>query len=519
VNASCGSSNGSASVAVSGGTPTYTYHWNTGATGTSISNLAANTYSVTVTDVNNCSGSASAVVTSASSLTNSKTSTNVTCYGGNNGSGSVTVLTGTPNFTYAWSNGGSNASINNIAAGTYYVTITDGSSCQKTDSVVITQGTAIDVQVTAADAHCNGETNGSASVTASGGAGNYTYGWSTTGTGSTVSNLAPGNYSVVATDVSGCTGSSSFVVNEPSALSLNTTSTQVSCNGGNNATANVVASGGIGSFTYLWCNGTTTHNTSGLSAGNCAVTVTDDNGCTATNSVTVQEPTAMQLNTNSTMPDCFGLGNGTATITGAGGTGGYTYLWCNGDTSQTTNGLSAGSCSVTVTDGNGCTAVTSAAVQQPSQIVITTSTNTNGSASVDAVSGGTAPYTYSWSNGEHTQTVTGLATGNYIVTVMDNHGCSSTAGVSVVVSGIIDLQTIAFSVYPNPASGILTIALSQPMENTTFSIKNVLGQTVLSGNINATQTVIDLQRFINGVYFVEVKQGGSKTVKEVLVNK
>lgn len=354
-NATCGSNNGEASVSIAGGVPAYTYSWNTGGTGSSISGLVAATYTVTVSDVNNCSGTATAIVANASSLVSNKTSTGITCFGGNNGTASVNVISGIPNFTYLWSNLANTAAVNNLTAGNYYVTITDGSNCQRVDTFTITQPDAIAVQITTNSANCNGEASGIANATATGGNSGYVFNWSNTTSGNSVSNLAAGNYALTVTDASNCSSTAAFIIDEPAAITTNTTSTAVSCFGGSNATANVIPTGGIGNFTYLWCNGNTTHNSSALSAGACAVTVTDDNGCTATASVTIQQPEQLQVNTTST--------NSSAAVdTVTGGSTPFTYLWSNGATTPSMFGLSTGTYTVTVTDNNGCTATASATV-------------------------------------------------------------------------------------------------------------------------------------------------------------
>jgi PKD repeat protein len=446
-NAACGSTNGTASVNVSGGTPAYVYNWSNGGTTSAISNLGAGTYSVTVSDVNSCSGTAAAVVSSASGLVSVKTLNNATCFGVANGTASVSVSSGTTPYSFSWSNGAGNvSSITGLTAGTYVVTITDGSLCTHVDSFVIAQPTAIALQVTASDVHCFGQLTGNANVDASGGSPSYNFIWSNNQTGNSVSNLAAGNYSVTVTDAQNCTSSSSFVVSQPSAITANTTSTPVSCFGSNNGTANVIASGGMGNYTYSWCNGATTHNASNLSGGNCGVTITDDNGCSVTASVVVQ---------------------------------------------------------------------------QPQQIQVTTST-TNGTASIQDISGGVAPFTYLWSTGDTTQTVTGLAPGNYTVTVIDNNACTTAAGVTVEnPQGIFESlgNEIAFTVYPNPANGYVTIAVGNNFESTVMNVKNVLGQLLLTAVLSSAKTQFNFSEFTNGVYFIEIKQNGKQSVKQLLLHK
>jgi PKD repeat protein len=444
-NAACGSSNGSASVIISGGVPAYTYAWSNGGLTSSISNVPAATYTVTVTDVNACSGTASATVASAANLTSAKTYTNVTCYGGNNGSASVTVSNGTPAYTYVWSNAVTTNSNSGLIAGDYVVTITDGSNCVHVDSFTITQPVAIAATVTANSAHCNGEATGLASVVASGGNGGFNFAWSTNQSGNSIANLPAGNYQVTATDALNCSASAGFVIDEPAAITTNTTTTAVNCFGGTNGTANVIPAGGTGNFTYEWCNEVTTHNTSGLSAGNCTVTVTDDNGCSSSAVV---------------------------------------------------------------------------AVQQPLQMVISTTT-ANATAAVDTVYGGVGPYTYLWSNGGTTPALTGLNPGNYIVTITDNNGCTSSAGVTVLQTNteITAANAIAFNVYPNPSVGELILTLDKWTDKTTLTITDILGQALLNKNLLTQQSRLDLSGLANGVYLLELKQDDKKAVRQFVISR
>lgn len=443
-NATCGNNNGSALVTISGGTPAYTYNWSNGANTASINNIPAGTYIVTVTDANSCSGTASAVISSASSLQSIQTSTNASCYGLNNGTATVTVTSGDQPFTFAWSNQATGNAVTNLTAGDYYVTITDANSCLHVDTFSISQPQQLTMQVTANNVHCYGESNGMASATANGGLGGYVFTWQGNTTGSSVSGLASGTYTVTLTDANSCSISEQFTISQPDAITTNTTSTTVSCFGQQDATANVIASGGIGNFTYQWCNGVTTHNTSNLSAGVCAVTVTDENGCSATASVTIQ---------------------------------------------------------------------------QPSQLTITTST-TNGTASVDTVTGGAGPYSYSWSNGSTAQYLTGLTPGNYLVTVTDNNGCTASSVVTVIETSIGNIAEGAmFSLWPNPATSQITISLSTITGDATVEIKNIVGQVLLSQNVNNQQTKIDINQLANGVYLAEVKMNGKRAIRQFVINR
>lgn len=191
----------------------------------------------------------------------------------------------------------------------------------------------------------------------------------------------------------------------------------------------MTVSGGTAPYTYNWSNGGSTQDLSNLGSGTYNVTVTDANGCSATATVTITEPAVLTLNLSSNNLECNGDGSGEVSITVTGGTTPYTYLWSDGSTSHILGDLSAGTYSVTVTDTNGCTTSGSATITQPDALTATIvgtdadcSGNSTGSADL-TVTGGTAPYTYSWSNGATTEDISGLGSNIYSVTVTDNYDC------------------------------------------------------------------------------------------------
>src|SRR5690606_3499144 len=213
---------------------------------------------------------------------------------------------------------------------------------------------------------------------------------------------------------------------EPTALMASAVTTAVSCNGGSNGTVDLTVTGGTAPYTYVWSNTATTEDMIGLAAGTYDVTVTDVNGCTATASATVTEPTVLMASLSSqTNIACNGGTTGSATITVTGGTAPYTYTWSNGATTATITNVVAGTYNVTVTDANGCTDTASVTLTEPTALsasAIATNVSCNGGSNgtVDLnVTGGTAPYTYVWSNTATTEDMVGLTAGTYDVTVTD----------------------------------------------------------------------------------------------------
>lgn len=352
----------------------------------------------------------------------------------------------TLSFNYNWTPGGQTTpSVSGLCAGTYSVrvawtTLAKCSNPKVSDTLLVVtiaapQGALAPV-VVANNVKCYGANNGTASVSATGGTAPYTYNWSTGQAAQSVSGLAPGNYSVMVTDASGCSGTQVFTISQPAALSASITATNIACNGLANGSATLGASGGTPAYSYAWSNGQNAMNATGLTAGNYNVTTTDANGCTATQSVTITEPTALVVNITSTNILCFGNSNGASVITTSGGTPAYSYNWSNGLLSSSASGLAAGNYVVTIADANGCTQTHSVSISQPAALSLTvTPTNIpcnigTGSAFV-TTNGGTPAYSYNWSNGQQTSNVSGLAAGNYTVGVVDANGCASSQSFSI----------------------------------------------------------------------------------------
>ncbi len=293
-NATCGQTNGSATVTPQGGSGgPYTYTWSVpGSTGT-ITGVASGSYQVTVSDGDGCNVTATVNVGSVGGPTISSTSkTDVNCFGQSTGTATVTA-TGN-GLTYEWSTtpAQTTATANGLAAGQYTVTVKDNQNCINTASVTITQpssavaGTATKV----ADVNCFGGTTGKAVAVGSGGTGPYTYAWSSTPAQTTDSLLGvgAGNYTVTITDSKSCTNTLGVSITQPSsAVSLNVNKTDAT-GGQNNGTAVAVVTGGTSPYTYAWSGSAVTSNSrNNLAPGNYSVTVTDSKGCTATTSFVI----------------------------------------------------------------------------------------------------------------------------------------------------------------------------------------------------------------------------------------
>ncbi|UUV21341.1 choice-of-anchor L domain-containing protein [Paenimyroides aestuarii] len=376
-NLSCNNANdGTIEVIPSGGTLPYTYTWshNT-ATTPKVTGLSAGTYTVTVKDAYNCIKTENITITEPNALSASITSKNVGCFATATGEAAITVIGGTEPYTYLWSNGGNTANISNISKGNYTVLVTDANGCSLTKAVTITEPNVLKVATTQTKAGCNGSLTNSVIAMPTGGTQPYTYSWSNGATTSTVDDLVPGNYTLTVSDANGCTVTESVTVVPNVGLSLNFSKKNVSCNGlaDGNITATIV--GGRAPYTYNWSNGATTASISNLSAGTYSLTITDDYGCTFSESVTIDQPDVLNIAYQQNNVLCYATTTGSISLNVTGGTPPYTYQWSNGNTSQNINQLPAGLYNVLVIDSKNCTASQNIYITQPIDIPQPVTTN------------------------------------------------------------------------------------------------------------------------------------------------
>jgi len=544
--------------------------------GRNASPSATRAYRIVVTSVanNQCSVIATQLVTVIADPVFTITSTNISCFGANNGTATA-VLTGglALNYGYNWySNDGISTNNNPTGDGTLSVnglfpaqwvinTTVSGSSfgCYAEASVNITQPALLVASSISGSILCNG---GSTNVTVSSNGGNAPY------TGIGVFNVSAGSYNYTVTDANGCSANTSINVSEPTALVANSSASAILCNGGS-AVVSVSANGGTGVYVG------TGDNT--VSAGSYNYAVTDANGCSANTSINVSEPSALIVNSSASSILCNG-GTAVVSVSANGGTGVYVGT---GD-----NTVTAGSYNYTVTDANGCSASTSIIVNQPTALSANAGTDKvvyfgylpmscatlNGSAT-----GGTGSLSYSWSNGTTTtnNTVCPSITTSYSLTATDANGCTVTDDVKVCVVNVvcyagnsnvkkvevchkgnticIDANGVQahlahgcalgsctevnacnnlssrmvinestsdetvmseIKLFPNPAKDNLMITLSniEEMGSVSYSIINAIGQEVYTGTLNSTETTINISTLNSGMYYFKTNAQTTKPI-------
>ncbi|RYZ56262.1 MAG: T9SS type A sorting domain-containing protein [Sphingobacteriales bacterium] len=426
---------GSATVTPSGGAAPYTYQWFQNGTTNLVStsnpaSLPGGGYELIVTDANGCTVTNDSMnIYSTPAFNVAVATTNANC---TNGTATVTGITGagTPPYTYLWSNGATTTSISSLVSGNYNVTVTDATGCDATGYAYVQQSVQVPVNVTATPATCV-QTNGAAIAFASGGTPPFTYSWSNGATTQSLTNLPANWYSVTATDANGCFGTGYASVTSTTPINVTYTSVASSCTSPTgSATLNIT--GGAAPYTISWNTfpAQTGNTATNLAPGSYYFTVVDANNCVRSGTAVVNPVNIINTTISSTNPSCTAA-NGSVSVTASGGNAPYSYSWNTTATTPSITGLIAGYYAVTVTDASGCSALAYKNLGSTSPVNLGISTvkssciyNSDGTATAVAT-GGTAPYTYSWSSGANSAMASGLLTGNYWVNVIDANGCTA----------------------------------------------------------------------------------------------
>lgn len=453
VNASCASvNNGSITVTPTLGTAPFTYSINSGPAQASntFNGLAPGSYTITFTDANLCTGTASATITAGAALTFTTTSTSVTCPGANNGTITVTGVTstnGTAPYTYNIDGGtySSNTVFSGLTGGSHTIGIMDANGCTGTRTIFISTGASISSTVTTTSVTCATATNGTATVTPTNGTAPYTYqiDGGAFGPSNTFNNLSAGNHTVNISDANGCTGTRTVFISTGSGISGSSTFTATSCPGVNNGTITLTPSNGTAPYTYSLDGGASqaSNTFTNVSAGSHTVTFTDASGCAGSSTLTVTAGPGISANASLTATSCPSVSNGTITITPTTGTAPYTYSIDSGpyQASNVLTGVAAGPHAVNFMDANGCIGTVNINMTSGPSITGTFSTTatscptvSDGTVTVTPTSG-TAPYNYSLDGGatQASATFTGLTTGAHSVVFTDASGCQGTVNFTI----------------------------------------------------------------------------------------
>lgn len=454
-NVNCfGQATGSVMINVNGGNNPYSFQWKNSSnfvvsTSQNLTLATADTYTVTVTanTTTGCTYSRNFTITQPlEPLNSSSIVSNVDCFGNSTGDIDVTVWGGTPPYAYSWDSGQSSEDIANVPAGNYQLTITDARGCSRVVDETITQPLQVSGVMSASDVQCFGESSGIVSVAASNGTIPYSYSWQNSTTlfaqnANSIVGVPADNYQVTITDANGCKFVGTTTVNQPTQLAGSTVATSVSCYGGSDGAIDLTINGGVLPYTFLWENSVpttvgSTEDLNGIPAEFYHLTVTDFNNCVIEFDQEVTQPLSfVSVTAEVTDVLCYGDNTGAIDLTVTGGTAPYTFSWSNSQTTEDVGNLLAGSYSYDVLDANGCPFSGTEVVTQPAMPLTVTNVITDvlcfgdNTGSIDlTVTGGTAPYTYEWSNSTYLLSITSQDLINYPADdyrfeVTDANGC------------------------------------------------------------------------------------------------
>lgn len=425
-----------------------TYKWTSGQTTQNLTAIPAGPYEVTIIDANDCQVFTGATVLQPQHALNiDLVASDKKCNGGtNDGSITATIIGGTTPYTYSWDNGASTKNISGLNTGTYALTVTDSKGCTATNSASINQPSALAQVGTTKAVNCFGGIDGAVQVDVSGGKLPYSYSWNSGQTTASIRAVSSATYTLTVTDGNNCSNIAYYTVSQPSAaLSLSSSITDVDCFANSTGSIQVTTTGGTAPYTYQWSNSKKivlpiqTEDLINQKADTYTLYATDINGCSTSIVKTIQQPQAAIASTPTlTHVNCFGDATGIILPGISGGTTPYAYNWSNATTSATANTLTAGIYTLHLTDKNNCSQTFSYTITQPLNPLTIQGTATDvtcfgtATGSISTISsGGTTPYSYSWSTSQTTAAISKLVTGNYSITTTDAKGCTTTQAYAI----------------------------------------------------------------------------------------
>jgi len=511
---SCGQSNGWANVYLNCCGPLEQVNWSTGATGATINNLAVGAYSVSITTLPGCVEEFNFNIAPSDGLLGGFSIQHNTCGQLNNGQISIFTPPAYPDMTYTWNNGATGNAIYALSSGIYTViahtSCGDGTS-QTFSFEVLDWSPALTGEIIPLNTRCN-LNNGAATVIASGGGDGHTYQWSNGQTTAAIANLSPGTYTVTVNSNDQCTPVIlSAVINPSSALVATTEITHTKC-GLNNGIIDAYPTGN----TYTWSNGGTLSYIDNLSPGAYSVTVTDGDGCTSSSNGVVN-PSSPLVSTINIIDTKCGLSNG---IIDAYPTG-NTYTWSNGGTLSYIDNLSPGVYSVTVTDGDGCTARSEGFVN-PSDAL-----NTNLSITPNDVVSLQDNAVYQWINCNTNQPIVGATQQSFIPTANGSYAVELWNGFSApddcyavsdciewIISGTADQNQNQDIIIPTVVSHDCNIEIKNMTDPITITLISPNGSIISTNEYRQPNIQIKMNELPSGMYFIKYSfQHTSKTTK------
>jgi outer membrane protein OmpA-like peptidoglycan-associated protein len=432
-----GDSTGAITIDVAGGTQPYQYTWSNGVVSEDIENLKAGDYSVEILDAKGCAQNLTTTITQPPLLiANIDETIDVLCNDFMEGSIDISVSGGVTPYLYTWSNGSKEQDVSNIGAGEYSVKIEDNKGCIRNLTAEIKEPAMMIVSISEIENIKEfGKSNGSISISISGGVAPYNHSWSNGEVSMNIDELIAGNYSVIVNDAHGCRQDLNASILQPDAIELNLDSIKhIRCFGEETGYASISATGGVGPYRYIWSNNYSGKVLDNVPAGEYTITITDANNTSKEKIITIEQPEYFNLKIDETVnPTCYKINNGMIKTDIRGGSTPYTFEWNTGDSTQNIKGLTSGKYNIMVTDANGCSQYDSTELIKPDPLdVILVNTDHiecygEHKGGVDiSVKGGTPPYNYNWNHGAKEQNLVNVRAGSYTLKVLDANKCIQT---------------------------------------------------------------------------------------------
>ena len=554
-NISCfGVADGSIDAMVLGGVAPYTIAWSGpngfASTQEDVGALAASDqpYVLVLTDDNHCTFSTSVILTGPASGLHADVEVavypggaNISCSSAQDGSIGLSVDGGNGGYTYMWTgpNGftSTEEDVSGLGAGTYTATITDMNGCSLQEVVTLISPAPFTSTLQASTypggttISCSGMADGSITSTIQGGVAPMANTWSGpngfTSTSGMISNIGEGIYCLLVIDANGCTTEHCLELVAPPALSIQSAVTDASCGAAVGA-VDLGVSGGTSPFTFAWSNGATTQDISELQPGTYNVSVTDANGCSVEGLATVNGTPGVVAEGIVGAATCVGNTDGSIDLSVLQGTAPFNFAWSNGTTAEDLGSLAAGTYGVTVTDDAGCTFQESWTVFGSTPIAIDTIVSgyaggynvsaygaSDGSV-ITAVSGGTSPYSFLWSNGATTESISNVQAGTYVLVVTDANGCNAELQVELTQANELEMPN-AFSPNGDGDNDAFVVHGIEAWPKNLFSVVNRWGNRVYEQPNYKNQWEGDNsqgEQLPNGTYFVILNlNNGQRTLQ------
>ncbi|TNE57483.1 MAG: T9SS type A sorting domain-containing protein [Bacteroidetes bacterium] len=541
-----GSTDGSIQVNVENVSGSITFLWSNNAATEIIENLAAGIYMVTVTEPSGCTYEESSMLPQPDSILVTTAVVMQPVTGQNNGFIDIDVTGGHGGYSFAWYRNDTllattQEDITDLFAGLYTLIVTDSTGCSGTYTYDLTSvDCTASLSLAPDNPTCFGSTDGSVLAEVNGASGAVDFQWSNNFSGALNTGLSAGQYTVTATETSGCTYSLSIQLEQPDAILVMTDSVRQPLIGAHTGYLHISVAGGNGGYSYSWSRNDTLLNINledldSIPAGTYTLLVTDSSGCLGvyTYSLLAIGCTA-DVSITVDPPSCHGDSDGAILASVAGANGSVTFQWSNDVSGPSNTGLEAGTYTVTITDTTGCEYVISQAISEPGLIEITTEDiqqpfigQANGSIHI-AVTGGNGGYSYSWFRNDtllmaDIQDLDSIPSGFYSLIVTDSAGCTGTYTfdlMGIVSTSVPDME-MGLRLYPNPTFGktTLELRLSSPQE-VILSVTDVYGRIIEQWSFNAgTQHTrdLDLTAFPPGVYLIAARTGGLRAYQPLVI--